>query len=437
MDGGWRQPEQRLGVARVRVRTPLGRGARPAGALSVAAAVVIVGALVASVLGVRGAGADIVAPPTESPDPSLSPAPAIVAPPESAAPTPDLASPTPSPAAPTPAQPTPTPATPTPATPTPATSAPGLAAPVPTPTPTATPTPSPPPTPTATPAPAIVPPRRAPTVDGPVPPSLLSSLRRVSSEMPLPYRDGCHGAAPMASRCFYGNVRSRTTIVLFGDSHALTWFPAVLRVAQDRGWRVINVTRSMCPPARVFSYSRATRSILRSCLTWRSRAILRMEQMRPAIVLLSGSRGFVSATSTGQVLTGRARTNDWIRGMKWTLDRLEPAVGRAILLADTPNSRFASPAACLASNPRHSMRCATSVTKAISYPWLNVEYGVAEATKAGFINPERWVCPTSPCPAVVWGRLVHRNRGHLTVSFPLTQWSRLKRAILAEVARSE
>jgi hypothetical protein len=163
--------------------------------------------------------------------------------------------------------------------------------------------------------------------------------------------------------------------------------------------------------------------------------MLRMEQMRPAIVLLSGSRGFVSATSTGQVLTGRARTNDWIRGMKWTLNRLEPAVGRAILLADTPNSRFASPAACLASNPRHSLRCATTVTKAISYPWLNVEYGVAKATKAGFINPERWVCPTSPCPAVVWGRMVHRNRGHLTVSFPVTQWSRLKRAILAEVAR--
>jgi hypothetical protein len=239
----------------------------------------------------------------------------------------------------------------------------------------------------------------------------------------------------MSSRCIYGNVRSRTTIVLFGDSHALTWFPAVLRVAQDRGWRLINVTRSMCPPARVFSYSRATRSIIRSCLTWRSRAILRMEQMRPAIVVLSGSRGFVSATSTGQVLTGRARTNDWIRGMKWTLNRLEPAVGRAILLADTPNSRFASPAACLASNPRHALRCATTVTKAISYPWLNVEFGVAKATKAGFINPERWVCPTSPCPAVVWGRLVHRNRGHLTVNFPLTQWSRLKRAILAEVAR--
>ena len=53
--------------------------------------------------------------------------------------------------------------------------------------------------------------------------------------------------------------------------------------------------------------------------------------------------------------------------------------------------------------------------------------------KAGFIDPEIWVCPTNPCPAVVWGRLVHRNRGHLTVSFPRTQWGRMKRAILREL----
>jgi len=403
-DRGWQQPDRRIGASRVTLRTR-DRGALLPETLTVAVTIVIVGALATSNLGVHGVGVEPVSSPTPRP----------------AASTPDLAAPAPIPAA----TPTPTPAEPTP-TPAPTTTP---AEPMPTPAPTISPQP------TATPAPAIVPPRRARTVDGPVPSSLLGSLRRVSTEMPLPYRDGCHGAAPLSSTCIYGNVRSKTTIVLFGDSHALMWFPAVLRVAKDRGWRFINVTRSICPPARVFSYSRATRSIVRSCLTWRRRAILRMEQMRPSIILVSGSRGFVSATSTGQVLTGRARTNDWIRGMKWTLARLVPAARRVILLADSPNSRFASPAACLASNPRHSLRCATSVSRSISYPWLNVEFGVAKATKAGFINPERWVCPTSPCPAVVWGRLVHRNRGHLTVSFPSTQWSRLKRAILAEVAR--
>lgn len=253
--------------------------------------------------------------------------------------------------------------------------------------------------------------------------------------MPLPYRDGCHWAAPGSSRCFYGNVRSKTTIVLFGDSHALSWFPAVERVAHARGWRLINMTRSACPPAKILSYSRATHSILLSCLTWRDRAIARLRQLRPAIILMSGSRGFVVANRSGRILSGKVRTDTWTRGMALTLGRLVPAARRVIVLADTPNSRIASPASCLASNPRHSLRCATSVSRAISYTWLNVESRVARTGKAGFINPELWVCPTNPCPEVVWGRLVHRNRGHLTVTFPRTQSKRLERAILKEWAR--
>ena len=251
--------------------------------------------------------------------------------------------------------------------------------------------------------------------------------------MPRPYRDGCHWAQPLSTRCYYGNVRSKTTIVLFGDSHALAWFPAVERVAKDRGWRLINVTRSACPPAKLRSYSRATHEISRSCISWRERAIERIRALRPKVVLVTGSRGFIVADAYGRILSGRARTDAWKRGTAWTLARLVPRVGRAIILADTPNSRFASPALCLRSNPRHAIRCATTVSKAISYAWLNIEAAAARTGHAGFIDTEMWVCPTTPCPAVVSGRLVHRNRGHLTVSFPRTQWGRMKRAILREL----
>lgn len=223
--------------------------------------------------------------------------------------------------------------------------------------------------------------------------------------------------------------------MLFGDSHALNWFPAMLEVAKDRGWRLINMTRSICPPARILSYNKVTRSIVRSCLTWRNQVISRLVLMRPAIIVLSGSRHFVVADGAGRVLTGRARLDAWTRGMRWTLARLVPASRRVIVLADTPNSRLSSPASCLADNPRHSLRCATSVTFAVNYTWLNIEYGVAHASKAGFINPELWVCPTSPCPEVVWSRLVHRNRGHLTVTFVRSQWARMERAIMREWSR--
>ena len=143
MDGGWRQPDQRLGAARVRVRPrdfatrrdsdrchhdghrrrarDLHPGRPGAGGRHRRSAHRLSRPVPATSAGRRGAlgvgGAD-----TGS----------SLAHPSAAAPTPSPAAPTPSPAA-----PTPTPATPTP----------GIAAPVPTPTPTPLPTPTPTPTP--------------------------------------------------------------------------------------------------------------------------------------------------------------------------------------------------------------------------------------------------------------------------------------------------
>ena len=241
----------------------------------------------------------------------------------------------------------------------------------------------------------------------------------------------------MTSRsCLYGNLGSRTTIALFGDSHALAWFPAVLRFARDRGWRVLNLTMSACIPADIVPYSPSTHSVMTACRTWRTAAIAKLVKLRPAIIIVTGTRGFATINSHGTLLTGPARTAAWVAGMKRTLAKLRPAAGRVIVMADTPNSRFSSPASCIASHPRSELACATPVSRAISYAWLNTEYHTALAMGVGFIDPERWVCPTSPCPAIIGFRVVHRNPGHLTASFMDTLWRRLKLTVMADLART-
>jgi hypothetical protein len=49
----------------------------------------------------------------------------------------------------------------------------------------------------------------------------------------------------------YGERGSSTTVVLFGDSHAMQYFPALERIAARRRWRLVNLTKGGCPPARV------------------------------------------------------------------------------------------------------------------------------------------------------------------------------------------
>jgi hypothetical protein len=279
----------------------------------------------------------------------------------------------------------------------------------------------------------VEPPERAQTEPRAVPAALLERVGSAAATMPRPYTDGCHGGSPWNAKCFYGDRRSTTTIALFGDSHALAWFPALEPVAEKRGWRLLNLTSSACVPAWIISMSPFTKGVMRDCLAWRKRAIERLVEVRPDILLVTGTRGLRMFDASGREVTGRARVSAWQRGMEITLRKLARASDRVVLVADTPNSAFASPGQCLARHPRNHVRCATPAHRAVNSTWLNAELAAANETKSGFINPERWVCPTDPCPEVIHGRLVHRNGSHLTVEFAAAQAGRFERALLEQL----
>ena len=67
------------------------------------------------------------------------------------------------------------------------------------------------------------------------------------------YADGCHLNPPETEvpECVYGNPSSKTTVVLFGDSHVMQWFPALNELAKERNWRLVGLTKAACPPAEV------------------------------------------------------------------------------------------------------------------------------------------------------------------------------------------
>jgi hypothetical protein len=166
------------------------------------------------------------------------------------------------------------------------------------------------------------------------------------------------------------------------------------------------------------------------CLTFRKAALAKLAKYHPAVIVVTGTRGFATVDSAGHVLTGAARTDAWVAGMKRTIAKLTPLTSRIVMMADTPNSRFLTPPSCIAAHPRHALVCATPLSSAIAYSWLNTEYHVALDTGVAFIDPERWVCPTSPCPLVRGNFVVYRDHGHMTARYAATMWKKLEAAIL-------
>ena len=274
---------------------------------------------------------------------------------------------------------------------------------------------------------------RPATPDEAVPANLVPSLGNARTDYPRAYLDGCHtqiDGSGSTGACYYGNLNASNTIALFGDSHALAWFPAVERFAEKMGWRLLSLTMSTCSPAEIRVWVPDWKRVSWECNAWRQHAVDRLVAERPAVIVVAGTRGFATTDRSGTtVLAGDERAAAWQAGMERTLARLVPAAEHVVLLGDTPLARV-DPPVCLSQHPESTLACATTVADAINTSWLELERATADRTGAGFIDPQGWVCPTSPCPVVLGRFLIYRDAGHMTATFSRALGDRLGVAIL-------
>ncbi|MEQ7738364.1 SGNH hydrolase domain-containing protein, partial [Escherichia coli] len=67
------------------------------------------------------------------------------------------------------------------------------------------------------------------------------------------FNNGCNnnGADYSVAGCEFGDRNSPRTVVLFGDSHAGHWFPALKKAAEVEGFRLVTLTKSACPSVQL------------------------------------------------------------------------------------------------------------------------------------------------------------------------------------------
>jgi peptidoglycan/LPS O-acetylase OafA/YrhL len=272
---------------------------------------------------------------------------------------------------------------------------------------------------------------RPDTLASPVPPDLQPQLIDAKNDRPLSYVDRCHtqeNLSPSTLPCLYGDLNSNTTVALFGDSHALSWFPSLNIVAKKNGWKLLSLTMSACSPADIPGWNSSNNSVMKNCGIWRADSLRRIALAKPLIVIVAGTRGFATVDSKGQVLTGDARTAAWRSGMKRTVDQLKLATDKIIYIGDSPLS-LVDPPVCLSAHPKNALNCATPVAKAIDGSWISQETAMSIDERIYFIDPTLWICPTSPCPVVLGNLLIYMDGGHLTATFSAALASRLRKAI--------
>ena len=125
-----------------------------------------------------------------------------------------------------------------------------------------------------------------------VPSNLRPSLRDVGADRAAVYRDDCVAVGRVIAaqrRADTATTDAAFTIILYGDSHAAQWFPALEAMADERHFELIVMIKGGCPTAAV---SIPTATLARTCPIWRDQAVAFIAAEQPELLLVSASAGY-------------------------------------------------------------------------------------------------------------------------------------------------
>jgi hypothetical protein len=258
-----------------------------------------------------------------------------------------------------------------------------------------------------------------------VPANLAPPVSTATTADPTVVINGCEVLFDIlmtSTPCVYGDRESRTSVVLFGDSHASAWFPALDWISKRERWRLVIFTKIGCSPPEVTVMHPAPYT---ECTIWRHNTEAQVAALHPALVIVSWARWIAGhATPEPGVPTPYAST--WLNGVKATFDILRRSAKRVIFISDVPLLRIAAPDCVLQHlsdvSPCNHKRRGSSIYD----PTLrSQEIKLARLERIDWIDPIPWFCSPIACPVVVGHFLLYRDNTHMT-----PPWSRFIAPVL-------
>jgi hypothetical protein len=228
--------------------------------------------------------------------------------------------------------------------------------------------------------------------------------------------DGCMvGVTGSESEeCLYGAPKGRWTVVLFGDSHAMQYFPPLEKLAKKNNWRLFVLNKRECTPAKATVRSNKTGKADHLCDVWRRREMRRIAGYGPRTTVVLGSDTDYTAYRHGKKLSRSAGAADLQRGYEETLRELRRAGVGVVVVRNTPSSPIGIPR-CVKHNRDHLKECTFPERHE---PAVEFDLRAARAVPGVVLldlTPE--VCPDGTCRAVIGNALTYRDKHHVTATF--------------------
>jgi len=262
-----------------------------------------------------------------------------------------------------------------------------------------------------------------------IPASLAPSPSTASRDKPIIATNGCNlGHAETRSRpCLYGDPTSHTYVVLFGDSHAAAWFPALELISRQQHWRLAVFTKDGCPPAEVNIAAWFRRGAPYSeCTRWRNNAKAQIAALHPALVVVTTATYLEEPEARPERGVPDLYASIWEDGLGAIFRFMHRAARATVFISDVPTIKEWVPP-CVSSHMSDVSACNTN-RRVANLLWgvKAKEIEVARSTGVSPIDPRPWFCASRTCPVIVGHILLYRDNAHMT-----PQWSRFIAPVFA------
>jgi hypothetical protein len=245
-----------------------------------------------------------------------------------------------------------------------------------------------------------------------LPRGLVPPLAQLPSDSAGTYYGVAYRHCDGPSKCDFADTKSTRVVVLFGDSHAQMWLPALVPVARAAGDRLSLVWMSGCPAATVSVWDAATHRTSTGCNTWRAAMIRQIRALGPALVLLASRTSDVPGPHN-QPTTDAA----WQAGLEQTIAALRTPRTQVAVIGDVsafpPHDDLPQ---CLAAHATSVQSCAVANPNGRTRQHFAAERAAAAAEHVPYLDPQPWLCTTT-CSPVIGTMAAYYDSFHVSATY--------------------
>ena len=244
-----------------------------------------------------------------------------------------------------------------------------------------------------------------------LPSGLTPPLAKASGDVPLaayPALAPCLSGKQTEPACVFGDTKATRTMLLFGDSHAYMWFPALDRIAKAARWRLVAWMSLGCPFADVTVWDVVTNGPNTACPGFRTHMLVRIDALHPSLVIVSES--FYTLDADDQPITDA----EWTTALEASFADLHGAGMKKVLIGDT--YLVPDPITCLSAYPHAVQTCSRNWVTATYTAQRAADQKAAAEAKVVYVDEIPWTC-SARCTVVVGHMIVYSSTGHLTTTY--------------------